>query len=440
MASTMTTTNLNKFLETPGDLLFRPPAELESISRRDIETFQLEAARRKLQRQADRIPAVGDILNGKDPATFECFDDFAPVLFDEDVYKSYDTAWIENEEFARLTHWINNYTTHDLSGVDMEGCDSLTEWCRRIDEHADIFICHSSGTSGVLSFVPRSQRDRDWVVDNLVWSTQPLFNPHRANDVTYFCMYPRRQYRITQALYDGLEQRYQTNPTQALIDFSSPEFSIAQGKLRVAAANSTMDTCLKNPIVAAYRDEVERYQRDLPKLIERWTDNLIENYRGKRIYFQGSFDRAWQITQYFKNAGVTGAFSPESIFSLYGGVKDGSKLPDDWQEQFRRAIGVEESNLVSGWGMSELTGSALRCPQGMYHFTIQSIPFLLEPKTRKPLPRNGVQTGQFAMLEVNSEDCWGGMISGDRGTIYWDRTCACGRDGPLLDPDSVSRL
>ena len=323
MASTMTTTNLNKFLETPGDLLFRPPAELESISRRDIETFQLEAARRKLQRQADRIPAVGDILNGKDPATFECFDDFAPVLFDEDVYKSYDTAWIENEEFARLTHWINNYTTHDLSGVDMEGCDSLTEWCRRIDEHADIFICHSSGTSGVLSFVPRSQRDRDWVVDNLVWSTQPLFNPHRANDVTYFCMYPRRQYRITQALYDGLEQRYQTNPTQALIDFSSPEFSIAQGKLRVAAANSTMDTCLKNPIVAAYRDEVERYQRDLPKLIERWTDNLIENYRGKRIYFQGSFDRAWQITQYFKNAGVTGAFSPESIFSLYGGVKDG---------------------------------------------------------------------------------------------------------------------
>jgi hypothetical protein len=121
-------------------------------------------------------------------------------------------------------------------------------------------------------------------------------------------------------------------------------------------------------------------------------------------------------------------------------VKDGSKLPDDWQEQIRRAKGVEERNLVSGWGMSELTGSALRCPQGMYHFTIQSIPFLLEPKTRKPLPRKGVQTGQFAMLEVNSEDCWGGMISGDRGTIYWDRTCACGRDGPLLDPDSVSRL
>lgn len=438
--SKMTTMNLNEFLDTPGDLLFRSASELENIGRRDVEVFQLEAARRKLKRQADRIPVVAEMLNGKDPSTFECFDDFIPFLFDEDVYKSYDTVWIENAEFAKLTDWMDRYTSHDLSGVDMEGCDSLTEWCRRIDEQANIFICHSSGTSGVLSFVPRSQRDRDWVVDNLVWSTQPLFNPHQPNDVTYFSMYPRKQYRITQSLYDGLEQRYQANPTQALIDFSSPEFAIVQGKLRKAAANGTMDTCLRNPIVAAYRNEVECYQRDLPKLIQRWTDNLIENFRGKRIYFQGSFDRAWQITEYFKKAGVTGAFAPESVFSLYGGVKDGSKLPDDWQEQFRAAIGVEESNLVSGWGMSELTGSALRCPQGMYHFTIQSIPFLLEPKTRKPLPRNGVQTGQFGMLEVNSEDCWGGLISGDRGTIDWDSSCSCGREGPLLDPDSVSRL
>ena len=435
----MITTNLKDYIDAPDDLLYRSRSELESFSRRDIETFQLAAARRKLEHQADHIPVVGDMLNGKDPSTFDCLDDFIPILFDEDIYKSYDTAWIENKEFGKLTHWINAFTTHDLSGVDTENCGGLTDWCRRIDEQADIFLCHSSGTSGVLSFVPRSQHDRDLVVDNLVWTNQPLFNPHQRNDVTYFCMLPRRQYRITQALYDGLEQRYLINPVQALTDFISPEFYIAQGKLRTAAINDTTDSCLKNPIVAAYRAEVERYQRDLPELVKRWTDNLIENYRGKRIYFQGSFDKAWQIIQHFKNAGVTGAFAPESIFSLYGGVKDGSKLPDDWQDQFRRAIGVDESNLVSGWGMSEITSSTRRCSQGMNHFMIQSIPFLLEPKTRRPLPRKGVQTGQLAILEVLSKDCWGGMISGDRGTIHWDRVCACGRDGPLLE-DSVSRL
>lgn len=436
----MATATLNDYLDAPGDLLSLPRAESESFSRRAIEAFQLAAARRKLERLADRIPVVGDMLNGRNPSTFEHVDDFIPLLFDEDIYKSYDAAWIENNEFGKLTSWINSLTTHDLSGVDMEGCESLTEWCRRLDEQADIFVCHSSGTSGVLSFVPRSRRDRDLTVEHVVWYSQPLFKPHQRNDVTFFCMQARRQYRITQPIYDGLEQRYQINPVQALTDFISPEFAITQGMLRKAAATGTMHACLKNPVVAAHRDEVERYQRDLPEVIRRWTDNLIENYRGRRIFFQGSFDKAWQITQHFKNAGVTGAFAPESIFSLFGGVKDGRKLPDDWQDQFRRVIGVDENHLVSGWGMSEVTGALLRCPQGMYHFMIQSIPYLLEPKTRKPLPRKGVQTGQLAMLEVISEDCWGGMISGDRGTIHWDGVCACGRDGPLLDPGSVGRL
>jgi len=438
---TKTTMSLNDYIEVPGDLLYRPYSDWESVSRRDIEAFRLAAARRKLERQANRIPVVGDMLDGRDPSTFERIDDFIPVLFNDDIHKSYDPAWIENKEFGKLTNWINGLTTHDLTGVDMEGCDCLAEWCRRINEQAGIYVCHSTGTSGVLSFVPRSQRDRDLLVDGMVWQNPQLFDPHKRNDVTYFTMHPRRQYRIVQAIYDGLERRYLMNPVQALPVFSPPEFAIVQGKLRKAAANGTLDACLKNPIVAAYRDEVERYQRDLPELVQRWTENLMQNFRGKRIYFQGSFDKAWQITQQFKKAGVTGAFAPESVFALFGGIKDGSKLPGDWQDQFRRAMGVDAGSLASGWGMSELlTGVAHQCPQGMYHFFVHSIPILLQPKTRTPLPRKGVQTGQLAALQVISEDCWEGVISGDQGTIDWDGVCACGRDGPLLDPHSICRL
>ncbi|MFO1511068.1 MAG: hypothetical protein U1F31_15040 [Steroidobacteraceae bacterium] len=319
----MTTTalKLDDYLDAPGDLLLRSRADLDSLSRSDIEAFQLEAARRKLVRHADRIRVVADMLKGRDPSTFKCFDDFIPVLFDEDVYKSYDTAWVENREFGKLTHWLGGLTTHDLSVVDMQGCHSLTEWCRRLDDQAGIFVCHSSGTSGVLSFVPRSKRDCDLTVDYMVWYSEPLFRANQRNDVTYFGMQARRQYRITQPIYDGLEQRYGINPVEALTDFLSPEFFIAQGKLRQAAANGTMDSCLKDPIVASYRDEVELYQRSLPGLIKRWTDNLIENFRGRRVFFQGSFDKAWEVTQHLKDAGVKGAFAPESIFSLLGGIK-----------------------------------------------------------------------------------------------------------------------
>jgi hypothetical protein len=439
----VSTIDLNEYLDEPTRLLVPPLSTmLDSVGRKEMEAFQLQAARRKLERQAKRIPLVGEMYAANESSTFECFNDFATVLYEDGVYKGYDQSWLENNAFDKLTRWLDSLTSHDLSGVDMTGCDSLTEWCRRLDEQADIFICHSTGTSGVLSFVPRSRSDRDLIVDSMVWGNPELFDADKAdNDVTYFTMHPRRQYRILQALFDGLEERYLKYPVQAIGDFLSPEFAITQGMLRQAAANGTLDECLANPIVAANREAVERYQRELPQKVKAWTDNLIENYRGKRVFFQGSFDKAWQITQSFREAGVTGAFDPRSVFSLVGGVKDGTVLPPDWQEQFRQAVGVDAGNMTAGWGMSELVASATQvCLHGMHHFYYHSIPFVLEPNTRTPLPRTGVQSGQLAVFDLNSEDCWGGIISGDRGTIRWDSVCSCGREGPLLEADSVGRL
>jgi hypothetical protein len=74
------------------------------------------------------------------------------------------------------------------------------------------------------------------------------------------------------------------------------------------------------------------------------------------------------------------------------------------------------------------------------HFLPTTIPLLLEPNTRNVLPRTGTQTGQLAMLELISEDSWGGMIAGDAATIHWDRDCDCGRHGPLMEPDSIRRI
>ncbi len=438
----MTKINLNDFLGSPRDLAFLSDDKLESLSRDDIAAFQFEAARRNLERQAKRIPVLGDMLAGNDPSSFENFEDFLPFLFKDGAYKSYDLAFIQNKQFDKLTQWLSGYTTHDLSGVDMEGCDSLTEWCRRLHEQVNIFICHSTGTSGVLSFLPRSQKDRDLVVDSVIWNSPGLFDPNeRNNDVSFFTLSPRRQYRITQALYDGLEERFLLNPVQvAFEEFMSPELSIAMGKLRKANEDGTLEECFKDPAVAACAADVQRFVGEAPEKIKRWIDNIKENYIGKRIYFMGTFDRAWEITQSFKEAGITEAFAPESVFALFGGVKLGTELPDDWQDQFKLAMGTDK--ITSGWGMTELaTGAAHQCSQGMFHFFIHTIPILLDPKTGKPLPRKGVQTGQIAVLQLVSEDCWGGVITGDLGTVYWDRVCDCGMDhGPLLDPESLARL
>lgn len=427
-------------LDDPARLCLLPDADFDAIPRTDIAAFQLAAAQRLLARQAERIPAVAAQLAGRDPADFATLDDFIVTFFDEDAYKTYDPDLLRRNDYAGMTEWIARYSSEDLSGIDMEGCASLTEWCERLERQADLFVCHSSGTSGTLSFIPRSRRDRDMVVDFMVFRNQPLFTPFERNDVTFFALSARRVYRITQALYDGLEQRHHCNPAQLLPCFHSPEFHIAQGRLRKAAADGTMEQTLRDPIVAAHREEVESFHRELPELTRRWTEKLIARFRGKKIYFQGSFDRAWQITRHFEDAGLSGVFAPESVFALVGGVKDGTVLPHDWLDRFKLVMGVGEDSLASTWGMSEITGGVPRCSHGQYHFSVTIIPFLLEPRTRNPLPRNGMQTGQIALLELNSRDCWGGFISGDRGTIDWDSGCTCGRPGPSLASASIGRL
>src|SRR5262249_6902799 len=108
--------------------------------------------------------------------------------------------------------------------------------------------------------------------------------------------------------------------------------------------------------------------------------------------------------------------------------------------QVRDTFGADDANSFAfSWGMSEINGSVRRCPSGHYHFPPTSIPFQLDVQTGRPLPRAGTQTGRLAMLELISEDNWGGMVSGDVATIHWDRDCTCGRHGPLMDPDSIRR-
>lgn len=426
---------LSDYLDSPKELVFLTDEALSSLRREDVEAFQLEAARRKLARQAKRIPALGKMLGDNDPSACKGVDDLLPYLYVDGDYKSYDKSFIENKQFDKMTQWLDAFTSYDLSGVDMHGCENLTQWCQRLHEQANIFICHSSGTSGTLSFVPRSQADRDLMVDAMAAANPDFFDSNKRNsDAYFFTMSPRYIYRMPQVVYDGVDERYLQNPViSPFEDFISPEMTIAMNKLRKASEDGTLEECFKDPLVAACAEDVARFSKEAPERIGAWIENIKNNYMGKSIYLMGTFDHAWEITRSFSQAGIAGAFASNSVFALFGGVKKGTVLPEDWRKQFKAAMGSDQ--IVTAWGMSELAGAAAsECIEGMYHFNVHTIPFVLDPSTGEPLPRKGTQTGQLAALELISEDCWGGIITGDSGTVHWDKVCDCGlNNGPLLE-------
>ena len=62
------------------------------------------------------------------------------------------------------------------------------------------------------------------------------------------------------------------------------------------------------------------------------------------------------------------------------------------------------------------------------------------PRPGAVLPREGVQRGRFAFMDLSAETYWGGGLSGDAVTVHWGAaTCACGRRGTHIEP-TVARL
>src|SRR5206468_12733912 len=139
--------------------------------------------------------------------------------------------WLDVGDYEALTAWLGRFTANDYSRVDMRGCRNLTEWCQRILDQTGDMVSHSSGTSGTLSFVPRSREDQELFADALMWNFQDqhiggrrLFFPGQSNDIVLFSPNPRRMFRITTGIYDALERRYMTPPVQALDVEQRPEF------------------------------------------------------------------------------------------------------------------------------------------------------------------------------------------------------------------------
>jgi hypothetical protein len=134
------------------------------------------------------------------------------------------------------------------------------------------------------------------------------------------------------------------------------------------------------------------------------------------------------------NKGISGVFGADSVAAMGGGGKD-VKLPANWRQSVEEFSGIHR--WTTNYSMTELTGPIPRCREGHYHVPPYFVPFLLDPESGHTLPREGRQTGRFAALDLLAQTFWGGVISGDRVTIEWDRTCTCGFKGPhLLDPVS----
>ena len=420
------------FLE-PTDWVQMNPEDLFSQEQRALEAIQLGAAQTRLIELREKIPALSRLAKQQNISDLENLNELAALLFTHEVYKGYPMALLEKGKFARLTRWLDKLTTHDLSGLDVSKVKTIDTWLELLDE-AGMFIFHSTGTTGKLSFFPRSQTEKNaWVEGN--WAFMESMIPG-IRELKLPVFWPAfrdgRQAGMRLIghfgpLLAGGEAEY-----HSLFDspMSADLMSIA-GRLRRAQEAGDLKALDTLKAIIQTKGEIVRLKTQRGKMTKEFFEKMMAGYKGQRVFLMASATDLLDIAQEGLASGVSQIFAPDSVFLTGGGFKGREEI-DGWQDILREFYGVDQIHMT--YGMTELNSYNPGCKAGRYHVLPWNIVFVLDDEG-KPLPRRGVQTGRAGYFDLLAETYWGGILTGDRVTVHFDDDCACGWKGPYIEPN-----
>lgn len=427
---------ISRTLSKDWDTLF-------GMRRADVEAFQLEAARERLATLRPQVRALDSTATEAGVKQIEKLDDLTPLLFQHTQYKSYPISLLEKGRFDLLTKWLSGLTTVDLSHVDARGCTGIDEWLELLERETPLQPFHTSGTTGKLSFFPRTALERDfWMLGYLKMFEGFGDDPGvdlGFDGVRMPCIYPslRNGRFVAQRLVKFLAENVAPTPEQCYTltqGTLSADLMSLSGRIRVAQAKGELD---KIQLTAGMREALRRYLEEMerrPLETDAFMQQMMTQLKGERVLLTSQTSYLVQAAQDGIARGIRGVFARDSIGAVGGGGK-GVVLPDNWEKLISEFSGIPTWRL--SYGMTEITGNLPLCSEGYYHAAAYHIPFVLDPETGAPLPREGRQTGRFACFDLLAQTYWGGIVSGDKVTIEWDRTCACGRKGAHIHDDIV---
>jgi len=424
---------INLRSDNPAAWTYRRFEDLYAIPREEREKLQLEAVRINFSRMRDQVPALKKLADRQGVDHIDKLEDVLPVCFDHRVLKNYPIHIIENRDFPKLTAWLNKLTAHDLTRVDLSGLRTIEEWLRRLEAYG-MLVTYSSGTTGKLSFVPRSQDEYGpWKfhffnvdraitgVDAQAVKMQTFFPSYRGGYKTLL----KLMSMLNVAMAGGPENYY------TLYDSHIPADLMAlSGRLQAAEDRGEIGQLGLDPALLEQRQQMLEQGRRREQDLETWFSRLIQQFKGQRVRIGGTFSDLYRVARAGLDKGVRCDFAPGSILMGGGGMKGYKDAPDDWEEQVKEFFGV--ARLGNQYGFSECIGNAAMCEHGFFHFLPYTVPLLMGADG-SALPREGVQTGRLTLVDPIPTSYWGGFTSGDEVTMHWEEDCPCGWGGPRAE-------
>jgi hypothetical protein len=414
-----------------------PTGELWLMDQAEREALQLSLLIERFSDLRPRVAQLGKLAALQGVDRLSTLDDVTPLLFQHTVYKSYPISLLEKGRFDMLTRWLGGLTVHDLSGVDAAACDSIDAWFDALEARTPLRPNHSTGTSGKLSVIPRDRMDVARFEQTHLKGLEPFGDEPdrlamlRDGDKPIPIVFPSNRHgrHVAQRMLDGLVRNLGSEETTYALynDFMSADVASLAGRVRGASMKGALNEMQISPdLLRRFKASLDR-QADQPKDQEVFFERILSELRGRKVYALGNVPLLYNWAVLGESRGLQGIFAAESNVQSGGGLK-GATLPADWQARIERFLGVK---LRFGYGMSEQISGNGMCPHGHHHMSPYAIPFVLDPQSGAPLPREGEQTGRYAFFDLLAGSYWGGFVSGDKVTVTWDG-CGCGRKGPYF--------
>ena len=314
------------------DFIYMSTDEIFDTPFADVEQIQLATLKARFESLMEKIGPLRQLAAQQDIHKIGRLEDAAPLLFGPKVHKSYPLSLLEGNHFDKLTQWLGRLTTHDLSRIDVSGCDTIDGWLDRLEAQTPMLVMHSSGTSGKLSIIPRSHIETCHHVE--MWfkfmdgyrreyggdiralnGTLPIFLPTYRQG-----RHVQRAMEIAYPAICGSEEHF----ICAFPGKLSADLLTLGGRLAAAEAKGEQGRLTLNPALLEQRERMLEFQRRVPEFMDAFFGKMLE-YRGRRVMFVGTWVSLLQATLAGEKRGIQGLFAADS-FSITGGGKKGTGL------------------------------------------------------------------------------------------------------------------
>lgn len=405
------------------------------------EALQLDALQQRFAAMRDVLPPLRALADAARMEEIGRIEDVAPLLFPHNLFKSYPHRLLDDLRFPNLTEWLSRLTLVDLSPVKGRHFEAIDCWMDALDAETELAILTSSGTTEALSLLPRGKLEGRLLHEHsgIEWQGPDQDTPVRWTDDSssmFWVSYAEGRSGMLRSAA-SLREKF-TTPTTKFIALmpgrASTDWQHYVARTMTAQQRGQAPPEL-TPYLAAKRDEAVLNHRNAEERLRTVLGIVRDELAGSPVHMAGGLILLHRVAEEGLRMGMEPGLGPGSRVSTGGGTK-GLPAPPGMESTIRRFAGVDA--IYEVYGMTEIGDAFGSCEEGRFHIWPWIVPIVLDEETAAPLPRRGKQRGRGAFFDLSAQTYWGGVVTGDRVSISWER-CPCGRATPQVLPP-VARI